>query len=221
VPAGAAQNGHPQHPFHPPSPHATPPPDYNPYPPDILPSNLNAEIARVLQEVDVIETRAVQRWLALQPPTLTGQPPTLQDTGTEAVETLGELMNYDRNISPNKNLACASCHMPYAAFSGPIPSVNATMIAYPGTVHFRAGKRTAQKHVCTVLSRTSVQRSTGPFLWDSRATGYLLRNADAEQAQHSYPSERGSTNHLASGISKSHACLVAADSLQRIRCRYE
>src|SRR6266849_6556318 len=38
--------------------------------------------------------------------------PILQNTGTEAVEALGELMNYDRNISPNRNQACASCHMP-------------------------------------------------------------------------------------------------------------
>src|SRR5260370_39113724 len=99
---------------------------YNPYPAGILPSNLNSEIARVLREVDFIEKRTLARWRALPPPTLTGQPPTLQNTGTEAIETLGELMNFDRNMSPGKNQACSSCHMPYVAFSGPIPSVNAT-----------------------------------------------------------------------------------------------
>ena len=36
--------------------------------------------------------------------------------------------------------------MPYAGFSGPIPSVNLTMIAYPGSFHFRAGKRSAQRY---------------------------------------------------------------------------
>ncbi len=118
-----------------------PPPPYNPYPPGILPSDLVPELERVLREVDFIEARALARWRALPPPTMTGQPPT-----TEDIETLGELMNYDRNISPNKNTACASCHMPYAAFSGPIPSVNLTMIAYPGSVHFRAGKRSAQRY---------------------------------------------------------------------------
>jgi len=41
---------------------------YNPYPPGILPSNLDSEIARVEREVDVIEGRAVDRWHALQPP---------------------------------------------------------------------------------------------------------------------------------------------------------
>ena len=161
---------------------------YNPYPPGILPPDLNPEIERVLREVRVVEKRALARWAALTPPTLTGQPPILQNTGTESVETLGELMNYDQDISPNKNIACASCHMPYAAFSGPIPSVNLTMIAYPGTVHFRAGKRTAQRYTYApffpVLQFNEEQGLFfGGNFWDSRATGYLLRNPDANQAQ--------------------------------------
>ena len=57
-----------------------------------------------------------------------------------ATEILGGLMNFDVNISPFQNVACAFCHMPYAAFSGPIQSVNLTMIAYPGTYHYRAGE---------------------------------------------------------------------------------
>jgi cytochrome c peroxidase len=183
-----ATRSDPNHHPHPP-PHHTPPPQiYNPYPPGILPDDLDAELARVLQEVDVIEDRAVQRWHALEPPILTGQPPILQNTGTEAVEILGELMNYDKNISPNRNIACASCHMPYVAFSGPIPSVNLTMIAYPGTVHFRAGKRTAQRYTYApffpVLQYNEEQGLFfGGNFWDSRATGYLLRNPDAHQAQ--------------------------------------
>ena len=163
-------------------------PIYNPYPPGILPSNLNAELARVLAEVDFVEARAVARWKALTPPTLTNQPPILKDTGTEAIETLGELMNYDRNISPNRNVACSSCHMPYAAFSGPIPSVNLTMVAYPGSAHFRAGKRTAQRYTYSpffpVLQYNQVQGAFfGGNFWDSRATGYKIRNPDAEQSQ--------------------------------------
>src|SRR5438132_8259683 len=165
-----------------------PTPVYNPYPPGILPADINAEINRVLREIDVIEARAIQRWHSLPPPTVTNQPPILKDTGTESVETLGELMNYDKNISPNRDQACASCHMPYVAFSGPIPSVNLTMIAYPGTVHFRAGKRTAQRYTYApffpVLQYNEVQGLFfGGNFWDSRATGYLLRNPDAEQAQ--------------------------------------
>jgi len=161
---------------------------YNPYPPGILPPDLSFEVDRVLREIKVVEGRAFDRWKALTPPTLTGQPPILMGTGTESVETLGELMNYDRNISPNKNVACASCHMPYVAFSGPIPSVNLTMIAYPGTVHFRAGKRTAQRYTyAPFFPVLQLNEEQGLFFggnfWDSRATGYLLRNPDANQAQ--------------------------------------
>src|SRR5712671_6252622 len=161
---------------------------YNPYPPGILPSDLSSEIARVLREVDVIESRALARWHALQPPILAGQPPVITNIGTEATETLGELMLFDKNISPNRNQACASCHMPYAGFGGPIPSVNLTMVAFPGTVHFRAGKRTAQRHPYSpffpVLQYNQVQGLFfGGNFFDSRATGYLLRIPDAEQAQ--------------------------------------
>jgi cytochrome c peroxidase len=163
-------------------------PVYNPYPPGIVPSNIDSELARVLAEVDFIEARAITRWHNLKPPILTGQPPILAKFGTEAVETLGELMNYDRNISPERNQACASCHMPYVAFSGPIPSVNLTMIAYPGTVHFRAGKRTAQRYpYAPFFPVLQFNEEQGLFFggnfWDSRATGYLLRNPDAHQAQ--------------------------------------
>jgi len=138
--------------------------------------------------VDVIEGRALARYKALALPTLTGQPPTLTGTGTAATELLGELMNYDKNISPNRNQACASCHMPYVAFSGPIPSVNLTMVAYP-----RNGTLSGRQADCTEIPYApffpaAVQRSAEAFFggnfWDSRATGFLLRNPDAEQAQH-------------------------------------
>ena len=161
---------------------------YNPYPPGILPSDLDSEVARVLREVDLIETRALARWHSLQPPILTGQPPVLTNIGTEATETLGELMLFDKNISPNKNQACASCHMPYVGFGGPIPSVNLTIIAYPGTAHFRVGKRIPQRHPYSpffpVLQYNQAQGLFfGGNFFDSRATGYLLRIPDAEQAQ--------------------------------------
>jgi cytochrome c peroxidase len=162
---------------------------YNPYPPGILPSDLDPEIERVRRELRVLEQRAFARWRALPLPTLAGNPPTLQNSGTELLETLGELMNYDQNMSPNRNLACSFCHMPYAGFSGPIPSVNLTMVAYPGTAHFRAGKRTAQRYTYApffpVLQYNEVQGLFfGGNFWDSRATGFLQRNPDAEQAQH-------------------------------------
>jgi hypothetical protein len=65
-------------------------------------------------------------------------------------------------MSPFQNEACASCHMPYAGFSGPIPSVNLTMIAYPGTFRYRAGKRVAQMRLRRWLRfKHKVRRSRG------------------------------------------------------------
>jgi cytochrome c peroxidase len=165
------------------------PPPYNPYPPGILPPNLDSEITRVRQEVTTIENEAIQQWHQLPPPTLTGQPPTLQGTGQRANQLLGKLMNFDQNMSPLRDRACGFCHMPYAGFSGPIPSVNLTMVAYPGSYQYRAGKRTAQRYTYAsnfpVLNYNSAQGAFfGGNFWDSRATGYLLGSPDAEQAQH-------------------------------------
>jgi hypothetical protein len=90
------------------------PPFYNPYPPGILPSDLDSEISRVVREVDFIENEALAQLRALPPPTLTGQPPILAHTGQRANVLLGKVMNFDKNMSPFKNRACAFCHMPYA-----------------------------------------------------------------------------------------------------------
>src|SRR5260370_18530553 len=81
----------------PPKAPAPPVPVYNPYPAGILPSNLSSEISRGIREVDVIESRALARWHALQRPILTGQPPVLENTGTEIVETHAQLMLFDKN----------------------------------------------------------------------------------------------------------------------------
>src|SRR6266851_4694177 len=166
-----------------------PPSVYNPYPPGILPADLDSEIARVQREVNLIFNEAIGEWQALPPPNVEGNPPTIQGSGYNAVEVLGKLLNFDLNISPFKNQACGSCHMPYAGFSGPIPSVNLTMIAYPGTFHFRAGKRVAQRYTYSpdfpVLEFNTTQGAFfGGNFWDARSTGYKLQSPDAEQAQH-------------------------------------
>jgi cytochrome c peroxidase len=166
------------------------PPNYNPYPPGILPQDLPQEIERVRREIRAIENAAlIQSHTLPTPLVVTGNPPTIQGSGYQALEDLGELLNFDENMSPFKNEACAFCHMPYAGFSGPIPSVNLTMIAYPGTFHFRAGKRVAQRYTYSpdfpVLEFNTTQGAFfGGNFWDARSTGYKLQSADAEQAQH-------------------------------------
>jgi len=168
-------------------PSASPTP-YNPYPPGILPADLQSELDRVQREIAFIFQQALAEFRALPPPNLTGQPPILQGSGYAMVRTLGKLMNYDLNMSALRDTACASCHMPYAAFGPPIPSVNLTMIAYPGSFHFRAGKRNPQRYSYSpyfpVLQLNETQGLFfGGNFWDSRATGYLLQSPDAHQAQ--------------------------------------
>jgi hypothetical protein len=171
------------------SPSVSSSPVYDPYPPGILPSDLDSEIVRVQNEIRTIFSQAIAEWHALSPPKSPGNPPTRQGSGYEEMETLGKLLNFDLNISPFRNQACAFCHMPYAGFSGPVQSVNLTMVAYPGTVHYRAGKRTAQRYTYSpdfpVLEYNSAQAAFfGGNFFDGHSTGYLLQSADAEQAQH-------------------------------------
>jgi len=178
-----------------------PVPPYNPYPtlsgttpPSILPPDLQPEIYRVRREVQTIFDRYFAEWQALTPPVLSntqgeGNPPVLQGTGYDAVRILGGLLNFDENMSPFRNEACAFCHMPYAAFSGPIPSVNLTMVAYPGSYRYRAAKRTAQRYTYSWTFPVLYYNSTvglffGGNFWDGRSTGFKLQSPDAEQAQH-------------------------------------
>jgi cytochrome c peroxidase len=178
-----------------------PVPPYNPYPPlpgsvppTILPPDLQPELLRVRREVQTVFDRYFAEWNALTPPVLSntqgeGNPPVLQGTGYQAVRILGGLLNYDENMSPFRNVACASCHMPYAGFSGPIPSVNLTMVAYPGTFRYRANKRTAQRFTyAPFFGVLQYNQGQGLFFggefWDGRATGFKLQSPDAEQAQH-------------------------------------
>jgi cytochrome c peroxidase len=79
--------------------------------------------------------------------------------------------------------------MPYAGFGGPIPSVNLLPFAYPGSVHFRFGKRTPQRYTYSpkfpVLKYNTTQAAFfGGNFWDGRSTGFKLQSPDAEQAQH-------------------------------------
>jgi cytochrome c peroxidase len=169
--------------------HAQTPLSYNPYPSSILPANLDSEISRVRREVQTIFGRYFAEWQALTPtPTYMGNPPILVPNGYDAQRILGGLLNFDENMSPFRTEACAFCHMPYTAFSGPMPSVNLTMVAYPGSYHYRAAKRTAQRytysHTFPVLNYDKTQGLFfGGNFWDGRATGMKLQAPDAEQAQ--------------------------------------
>ncbi|MEM7021220.1 MAG: cytochrome c peroxidase [Pseudomonadota bacterium] len=166
---------------------APPSAPYNPYPQGILPSDLDAEIERVRGEVRAIFEETLKEARALGPISRAGNPPTIAGRGYAALKVLGDLMNFDESISVAGNQACSFCHMPYTGFSGPIPSVNLSMAAYPGSFQFRGADRTPMRYTYAarfpVLWYNEVQGDFfGGNFWDGRATGHQLQNANAEQA---------------------------------------
>jgi hypothetical protein len=90
-----------------------PAPNYNPYPPGILPSDLDTEIARVSQEAHTIFNEALTQASQLPPLTLTGNPPKFQGTGYLAQQVLGKLLNFDQAslLSGISRAPLVICHM--------------------------------------------------------------------------------------------------------------
>ena len=153
-----------------------------------MPTDLAAEADRVRREIAGIEKEALAEWHALGPLTRSDNPPVLAGSGMRAVQVLGKLENFDEQLSVNRNEACAFCHMPYTGFTGPIPSLNRTTVAYPGSFHYRFGKRKPQSYAYSphypVLQYNTTQANFyGGNFWDLRATGYKLMSPDLEQAQ--------------------------------------
>jgi cytochrome c peroxidase len=134
------------------------------------------EIARVEAEIDRIEAQAIERLAA---------PP---DNQIQRVELLGKLMLYDKDLSVNRNEACAFCHTPETGFTGPVSELNRTTGSYPGSVRTRFSNRKPQSHAYAPLSPVLHYNPgqgdlVGGNFWDMRATGRRLGNPAAEQAQ--------------------------------------
>jgi len=134
------------------------------------------EIAQVEAEIDRIEAQTIER-LAVPP-----------DNQVQQIELLGKLMLYDKQLSVNRNEACAFCHMPEPGFTGPVSELNRTTGSYPGSVRTRFSNRKPQSHAYAPLSPVlHYNRGQGDLVggnfWDMRATGRRLGNPAAEQAQ--------------------------------------
>ena len=106
----------------------------------------------------------------------------------QKIELLGKLLLFDRELSVNRNEACAFCHMPETGFTGPVSSLNATTVAYPGSVRTRFSSRKPQTHTyATFAPVLHYNQPRGDFVggafWDMRATGTRLNNPIPDQAQ--------------------------------------
>ena len=129
-----------------------------------------------MAEIDRIEAASIER--LKQPP----------DNQVQQIELLGKLLLFDKELSVNRNEACAFCHMPETGFTGPISELNRTFAAYPGSVRTRFSNRKPQTHTYApyspVLHYNVAQGDlVGGNFWDMRATGRRLGNPAAEQAQ--------------------------------------
>src|SRR5712692_2300549 len=151
------------------------------------PPSLEQEIKRVEAEIDKIFADTLAQLPAIPGGTARRM---------KRVQTLGRLELFDKQLSLNRNTACTFCHMPEVDFTGPISMLNATTVAYPGSVRnvsadraqSRYGHRKPQSYTYapyyTVLQYNKSQQDFyGGNFWDLRATGYKLQSPAAEQAQ--------------------------------------
>jgi cytochrome c peroxidase len=141
-----------------------------------LSPSVQREIVRVVAKIDRIEAQALAQLN-------NGLP----DPALRTV-LLGKLLVYDKQLSVDRNEACAFCHMPETGFSGPISELNATTVAYPGSVRTRFSQRKPQTHAYAPFAPPlHYNAGQGDFVggnfWDMRATGIRLDNPAAEQAQ--------------------------------------
>src|ERR1700739_2936810 len=135
-----------------------------------------AEITRVEGEIDRIEADTLKR-LASVP-----------DNQVQQIELLGKLMLFDKELSVNRNEACAFCHTPETGFTGPISELNRTNGSYPGSVRTRFSERKPQTHtyapLAPVLHYNEGQGDLGGGnFWGMCVTGTGLGNPAAEQAE--------------------------------------
>jgi cytochrome c peroxidase len=135
-----------------------------------------AAIARVEAEIDRIEADAL------------GRVRSVPDNQVQQIELLGKLMLFDKELSVNRNEACAFCHTPETGFTGPVSELNRTTGSYPGSVRTRFSERKPQTHtyapLAPVLHYNEGQDDlVGGNFWDMRATGRRLGNPAAEQAE--------------------------------------
>lgn len=111
-------------------------------------------------------------------------------------EQLGKNIFFDKELSIEKNQACAACHSPKVGFTGGDSIINVMGSVYEGSVDGRFGNRkppaAAYAGDSPVLNNSTGSWIGGMF-WDGRATGWTLGDPLAEQAKGPFlnPMEQG------------------------------
>lgn len=132
---------------------------------------------------------------------------------------LGKLLLFDRQLSVNGDVACVSCHSPSTGFTGPVESINRTIVAYPGSSGNLVSARKPQSYgyapFAPVLHFVPADGGlAGGNFWDMRATGIVVGNPAAEQAM------GPPTNPLEMAL-PDQACAVYRISRSRYRPLFE
>ncbi len=111
-----------------------------------------------------------------------------QGTQLDSLQQLGKQIFFDASLSDPPGQSCATCHAPAAGWTGDRSEINAHAAVYPGAVETRSGNRkpptVAYATFSPVLHYDSKEELfVGGNFWDGRATGWLLGDPAAEQAQ--------------------------------------
>ena len=169
VQAVIAQDVEPSHPIH-----------LGPYTiPERVPADYNRQLEAVLQRLDAIEAETLAQARAL---------PITPGTRLHRIRTLGKLLLYDKNLSVGRNAPCTICHTQETGFTGPVSELNATTVAYPGSVRYRFGSRKPKSYAYSPYGQImhfdpGSQSLYGANFWDQRASGWKLQNPSSQQAQ--------------------------------------
>jgi cytochrome c peroxidase len=168
---------------------------------------LRTEIAQVEAQVDSHEAQAI------------AQIPHTAPGSSQRVVVLGKILFFDKNLSVNRNTACAFCHMPQTGFQGAIEIVNRIGVNQPGSVRTRFSARKPPSAAYAAFSpplyyRASSQDMVGGNFWDLRATGLRLRIPSAAQAE-------GSPLNPTEMANMEPACVVRRISQRPYRAFFE
>lgn len=102
-------------------------------------------------------------------------------------ESLGKKIFFDSSLSANGTQSCAACHAPEVGYTGPDAAVNAGGGVYEGALPHRYGNRkpptAAYCGDSPILHQDVNGNWIGGMFWDGRATGAVLGDPLAEQAQ--------------------------------------
>ena len=141
------------------------------------------------------------------------------------LQSLGEKIFFDANLSTPSGQACAACHSPDVGWTGADEELNKAGSVYAGADHVRFGNRKPNSSAYATLTPSfhavregnSIVCVGGDF-WDGRATGWVLGNPAADQAAGPFlnPVEQNNTDAKAV-VEKICASAYAAEFKRVVR----